>query len=185
MKYCSQSNNRYALNNYAEVFPKIFPYFSCGMTGIDVHEETRLKLRAQEQEKKDAAEKSIRTMLGIPGFNPNSLQQVLPIMQALGHKKAESTEKKEMQKFSELGPLQARIADAIKRYRKASKAISTYFDVELYDGRLYYSLDPSGTAYGRMASRASAFWCGTQIQNIPGYARAMVHAPEGWDFGLS
>jgi DNA polymerase I-like protein with 3'-5' exonuclease and polymerase domains len=183
LEYCNRPSNQYALRNYLEVFPKVFPAFHCGMTGLPVTEETRLRLRAEEQARMDAAEKSCQTMLGWPAFNPNSPKQTLTVIQALGLKKAESSDKKAMTSFAELGPLQSRLADAIKAYRASSKAIGTYFDVELWDGRLYYTLDPSGTLSNRMASRESAFWVGTQVQNIPGYARAMVDAPAGKKLG--
>lgn len=180
MQYCSQPSNQYALRNFVQVFPTVFPSLSCGMTGVPVNEEKRKELRAAEVAKERKALQSLEVMLGAPGFNPGSPKQVLALLHAMGMKKAEKSDIKTLTAFSELGSIQMRLFESIKAYRGASKAISTYYDVELYDGKLYYSLDPSGTNSSRMASRESHFWCGTQIQNIPGYARAMVLARQGW-----
>lgn len=183
LKYCGLPRNNYALSNYVDVFPNVFPMLSCGLDGLEVDEETRKSLRAKEMERKRKAEKSARTMLGIPNFNPNSSKQVITVVQGLAGPSIKDTSKISMQKFSELSPVFARVRDAIKEYRGAAKAISTYFDVDLFEGnRLMYELDPSGTDTGRTASKASQFWCGTQVQNIPPYARAMVIAPEGWSY---
>jgi hypothetical protein len=183
LRYCSNPLNQYALRNYVEVFPKVFPMLYCGLDGLEVDDEKRKALRAHEAEKKRNAEKSIQTMIGVPGFNPNSPKQVMALVHGLGAKQIKTTDVKEMQKFAELSPLNRRVRDAITAYRAANKAISTYFDVELFEGnRLMYQLDPSGTDTGRTASRGSQFWIGTQVQNIPPYARAMVIAPEGWSY---
>jgi DNA polymerase I-like protein with 3'-5' exonuclease and polymerase domains len=37
---------------------------------------------------------------------------------------------------------------------------------KIWNGRIYYGLDPAGTVSGRLASGESHFWCGVQIQNI-------------------
>lgn len=173
----------YALVNYAKKFPSVFPCLSCALDGMVVDTDIMAELHAKESAKRDDYLARLRLLLSEPHFNPGSPKQVQEMFRALAYNKAAGTDKKEMQKFKEASPLYERIADYIHGYRGAVKAIGTYFEVELLNGRLMYALDPSGTETGRLASKSSAFWCGTQIQNIPPYARKMCRADEGWIFG--
>lgn len=173
----------YAFVNYTKKFPSVFPCLSCALDGMDVDTEVMAELHAEESAKRDDYLARLRLLLGEPNFNPGSPKQVMEMYLALGYTKAKGTDSKEMQKFKEASPLYERIADYIHGYRGAVKAIGTYFEVELLNGRLMYALDPSGTETGRLASKSSDFWCGTQIQNIPSYARTMCKADKGWVFG--
>lgn len=184
IKYIHDNNCQYALKNYLLEFPVVFPCISCGLEGLLTDKEEEQRLKAIAQEKYEVALKSIRTCIGEPHFNPASPLQVGQLMQALGYKHWEDgTEKKAMQKFKETHPLYQRIGELIEACRKNKKAISTYFQIEMLNGRMMYSLDPAGTETGRMASRESNFWCGTQVQNIPMYAKSMYISEPGWTFG--
>lgn len=186
-----QADMGYAIKNYLIEFQLIFPCLQCGLEGIKVDEASRLKLREAEVAKYEKAETRLRYMLDWPSFNPGSSDQVLTLMKGVGfeppkklnNKKetVESSDKKAMQKFSEAHPLYTLLVDDITQYRKAKKAVSTYYDVDLRDGRLLYQIDPAGTETGRCASKASNLWCGTQIQNMPSYAKGMLVADEGWE----
>lgn len=44
-----------------------------------------------------------------------------------------------------------------------------------------WALDPFGTDTTRMDCKASSFWVGTQVQNVPGYAKEMLIADEGFE----
>lgn len=170
----------YARTNYLAEFPMVFPCLLCGVEGILVDEEERLRLRAAEVERRDSALKSLRTCLGIPEFNPASPKQVLAMFHAMGFKRATGTDKLQTRSFSEAHPIYARLAENLTKYRKAAKAISTYYDVTLLGQRLLFQLDPGGTETGRLASKSSAFWCGTQIQNQPAYCKSMYLPDQGW-----
>lgn len=172
---------KYAFQNYLLEFPVVFPCIQCGQEGIAVDETERLRLRGIEVEKSDAALARIRKLIGIPNFNPKSPKQTLQLLHALGYKQAEGTDKKTMQAFKESHPLFEIMADSIDAYRKAEKAISTYYDMDLLFGRLYYELDPAATETGRLGSKESNYWCGTQIQNIPGYSKSMFVADPGYE----
>lgn len=172
---------QYASNNYRMEFPIVFPSLHCGLEGIAVDPEERARLRAIEQSKADMALEELRATIGVDEFNPASSQQVLKLMHALGYKQAEGTDKVAMQKFKEAHPLFGFVADKITDYRKATKAISTYYDMSLCHGRLIYKLDPAGTDSGRLASQASPFWTGTQIQNIPAYCKGMFIPDPGYE----
>lgn len=182
MQHIKWQKAQYAIANYKIEFPAVIPSIYCGLDGLKVDEATRLALRAKEVVKRDTALGRLRYILGEPKFNPNSPVHVLNLIHALGYRQATATDKKTMQHFAERGEFEAFIVRLIQSYRKAVKAISTYFDVELLNGLLLFSIDPAGTETGRMASSESHFWCGTQIQNIPPYAKPMIVAPDGWLF---
>jgi len=183
MKHIKWQRADYALRNYKIEFPLVFPCIQVGLEGLIVDESKRLELRAKEVEKQQAALNKLRYVLRQPKFNPASPQQTLNLLHALGYKEAKKSDKKTMQHFAERGEIESYIVRLIQAYRNATKAIGTYYDVSLLNGQLMFSLDPAGTETGRMASKESNFWCGTQIQNIPAYAKPMIVAPEGWQFG--
>src|SRR5690606_38023236 len=161
-------------------FPVIFPAISCGQEGFAVDEERRMELRAAEVAKSEEALSSLRYLIGEPNFNPKSPKQVAELMRAVGYKLGKGTDVKELTKWKDAHPMYEPLVKYIWAYRKAEKAISTYFDMTLLNQRLMYELNPAGTETGRMASKGSNFWVGTNIQNIPQYARAMLRADDGW-----
>lgn len=186
LKLCQRPENNYALQNYIQhEFKLVFPAIHCGQEGLLVDSEERMRLRVAEAQKKREAEETLNCLLGEENFNPGSPVQVANMMKALGYTKATGTDKKSMQEFREAHPLYEHVGGYIEDYRKAVKAISNYYDAELLHGILFYELDPGGTETSRMASRASSFWCGAQIQNQPGYCKSMYIPSPGWLFGCA
>lgn len=169
----------YALRNYMIEFPLVFPCLHSGLEGIAVDAAERERLKKIEEGKRDAALQWLRTVVH-PAYNPGSPLQTANLLQSVGYTEAEGTGKKEMQQFAEAHPLYALLTERIQAYRNASKAVSTYYEFELLHGRLLYEIDPAGTDTGRCASKASQFWCGTQIQNIPAYSKGQFVADPGW-----
>lgn len=107
-----------------------------------------------------------------------------------------STDEKTLNKIAEQHPIIRIFIERLFEYREKVKAISTYFEFAQWKGRLLYSINPFGTDTGRGASRASSFRLyditeqkeadriksyGTQIQNIPLYAKNMLIADEGFE----
>ena len=182
IKYIAENNLEYAYANYLRQFPLTFPYLSCNLTGMLVDEEVKSKLYKQEIEKQRAAEAELRYYLDEPNFNPGSPKQVKEMFLAVGYRGGKGTDVKEIKKFIRANPLYAILGELILSYRKAQKAAGTYFDVELLNSRLMYEQDPFGTDSGRSATKGSFFWCGTQVQNIPMYARVMCISGEGKTF---
>ena len=172
----------YVARNYEIEFPKVFPAFHAGMYGLPIDLEEMKRLHDEKSKELGALLSRIQNVLGIPTFNPGSSQQVSKLFAFLSGGKIKKSDKISIQDFRELGPLQEFIGELIVKARKAKKAISSYFELSLLHGRLHYKLDVAGTETGRLASKASDFWCGTQIQNIPGYAKSMVVSEEGWEF---
>jgi DNA polymerase I-like protein with 3'-5' exonuclease and polymerase domains len=183
LKYIEDYHCEYALANYKIEFPIVFPGLSCGLDGFYVDEERRLELRKTAVDIYESALSRLQNLVSEPDFNPGSPQQVTQLLKALGCKDVAGTDEKKLAKLADKDPLIKIIVDLILEYRGEKKAVSTYFDMSLLHQRLLYSCDPAGTETGRMASTGSAFWCGTQIQNIPQYARAMIKADDGWILG--
>lgn len=168
-------------NNYKQTFRMLYPALNADCFGIKVDLEERAK---QDQKYYDSLVKrreKIRAWLGIPYFNPSSPDQVSALYYMMSRGKIKGSAKVETAKFRELGPIHNMLGKEIADFRKDVKALGTYFQFELLDDRLLYKFDPFGTATGRGSSQASDFWCGTQIQNQPGYAKSMYVADEGWE----
>lgn len=175
----------YAAKNFLIEFPMVFPCIASEQEGIAVDLDELGRLRATTQQKAEEELAKLTNLLGLPEFNPNSPKQVLQLLNtfAARHKKKfDSADKTNLQHFLELDPgIHSRIVDPLLAYRKASKAVSTYFNSEkIWNGRLYYGIDPAGTETGRTSSRGSSFWCGHNVQNIPPYAKSAYLADPGY-----
>lgn len=187
----------YARKNYAMQFPMVYPSLYCNFEGFKVDIEVRNTLRKKAHETQLTALNRIRTMVADEDFNPGSWQQVAFVVYDvfgatdphIGWKKDPKTKKKTKQTrgtneknlsaCGEQHPILLRLTDAIIAYREQQKAIGTYFDFSLKNGRLLWSLNPFGTDTNRMACSSSSFWSGTQVQNIPPYAKDMLIVDDG------
>lgn len=188
----------YARKNYATLFPLVYPSLYGAYEGLKIDQEKRKELRKKAQEKVDSSLKELQVMLANENFNPGSYrhvqQYVYDIFGAvdphIGQKRdpttgrrtrmVRGTDEKNLSAVGEQHPLLLRVTSAILDYRGAQKAIGTYFDFDQLNGRLLWSLNPFGTDSGRMSCSSSSFWCGTQVQNIPYYAKEMLVADEGY-----
>lgn len=178
----------YARTNYATQFKIVYPSLYCNFEGFKIDQGVRAELRKESMAQLTESRDKIRRMFADPGFNPGSWQQVEKyIYTVFGAKKPRlgksksCTDELNLKAVAEQHPLLSLLTHEILEYRGAQKAIGTYYDFLQYNGRLMYSLDPFGTDTERMACRASSFWCGTQIQNIPYYAKGMLIADEGFE----
>lgn len=174
-------------SNYEAAFRLVYPSLYGAFEGLRVNNSTRAQLLKGAMQKKEEELKTIRVMTDDPEFNPGSPKQVEHfIYEVLGARKPPrskskgATDKKSRIYVSSQHPLIAMFTDRLDVYNKEAKAISTYYTFLLWNGRLMYSLDPFGTETGRFASRASAGWCGTQIQNQPAYAKYMYEPDPGF-----
>lgn len=188
----------YARKNYAIQFPLVYPSLYCNMEGIKIDQNKRKEIKEKEESKLEFSLKELKILLADPDFNPSSPKQVqkyiYDILGAkdprIGMKKTakgtkvkieKGTSEKNLLQIGQQHPILARVTSAIISYREARKAISTYMDFVQKNGRLYYALNPFGTETGRMACVASSLWCGTQVQNIPSYAKSMLVADDGYE----
>lgn len=178
----------YARTNYAGRFKLVYPSLYCNFEGLTIDPAARADLRAASVTALNGAEKRLRVKLADSAFNPGSWQQVEKYIYAVfgaskpGIGKSKScTDEKNLVSVGEQHPLLARLTTDILEYRGAQKAIGTYYDFLQFRGRLLWALNPFGTDTGRMACSASSLWCGTQVQNIPGYAKGMLIADPGFE----
>jgi len=198
----------WAVTNYAEhEFKLVFPCISCEMEGFAVDSERFQEVFKRKMEDKYSELLEIQTMLGGPidtlplkqrkvtkegvtrmvdaiqNFNPNSPKQVGNVFSILGCGSLGSTDKAATLKARAAHPLNDRIIGAITEWKTNAKLISNYLqEYKIWNGRLLYKLDPGGTDTGRLASRASSYWCGFQIQNIPrdDTVKQCLVADNGW-----
>lgn len=182
LHYISRTQDTYAYTNYAEEFSSIWPALSCDCEGLLIDEAEQERLRTTAEEKLEQYRTQLTALLGQP-LNANSPKQVKQVIEAIIQQKIDSTDDKTLKAIQYKFPLVTRIVTAVLNIRKQVKAIGTYFTVTLKDGRMFYHLDPGGTDTGRFASKASSYWCGTQVQNIPAYARSAYVFEDGWKGG--
>lgn len=185
----------WAVNNYYQEFPLVFPGLTAGLEGIKVDEKRFAEVTAIKEAEVEGIRARISRILGVPyelgstkkpGFNPGSWQQVEQLFILLGVGYLGSTNKAAMLKAKYAHPLNNFILTIVTEYREAAKLVSTYFkEAKLWNGRLFYTFNPAGTDTGRLACTASAFWCGFQIQNIPrgDIVKQCLLAEDGWYMG--
>ena len=158
----------WAIANYSNEFPLLFPCHLAEMTGIkrdmNAIEGAYKSLTAQIE--RDTA--ALSYMLGVREFNVSSPVQMKELLKILGCGDLESADAKNLAKAKLRHPLNSLIIGKIIEIRKARKLVSTYLTPgKEYKGRILYALNPHGTDTGRLASKEHHFWCGLQVQNIP------------------
>lgn len=173
----------YAYKNYLEEFPMNFPAINAGLEGwkLDMDRFAEVKA-AKEKEAEDILDK-LRYFLNAPSFNPRSPQQVMRLFELLGCGHLKGTGAAEMLKAKAASPFNEYILDHITAYRKAMKLVASYLDEnKVWNGRWYYSIDMAGTDTLRGASKASPFWVGDNIQNVPrgDIIKQLYLADTGW-----
>lgn len=158
----------YVFNNYLTEFPLVFPSLHCEVEGLAIDMQRLATVKAQKENQAEQKDLQFQAMIATPGFNVNSPKQVKSLFKVLGLSSLPDTAKASMLKAQASSPLNNVILTTLVEIRGAKKLLSTYFKPEkFWNGRLYYRLNPAGTDSGRLASLASSFWCGLQIQNIP------------------
>lgn len=159
---------QYAITNYLQEFPVVFPCILAEMTGVRVDKVRMSHMKAKAEKLFTSAQNSLATLTNAPGFNPGSPKQVKELLNILGCGDLKGTGKIDMDKAASRHPLNKRIIKSIGKYREDRKLFGTYLDdSKCFDDRAMYTLNPHGTDTFRLASKESAYWCGWQIQNIP------------------
>lgn len=186
----------YARTNYQMLFPLVYPALYCAFEGMLLDNTERLRLLAIYEKNMEELLVRIRAMVADPNFNPSSPKQVADYVYDvfgaadphIGKKKkgnrsvrmTRGTDKKNLKSVGTQHPILLRLCNAILNYKEDRKAVSTYFTFLQKNNRLLYNLNPFGTDTGRMSCNSSSLWCGTQMQNIPGYAKTMMIADLGF-----
>ena len=173
----------FALSNYCEEFPLVFPSLTCEMEGLACDEQQLAIVRAQKEQEVLLKERQLQTQLRSPNFNVNSPKQMKALFTVLGVGHLQDTAAASMLKAQAAHPLNNKILSLAVEIKKARKLISTYLSSDkLFHGRWHYKLNPAGTDTGRLASTESSYWCGLQIQNIPrgDSVKQCCIADDGW-----
>ena len=165
----------WALRNYTAEFLLVFPCLLAELTGLVRDNDFMERELERFENRLDTRLESIRKLVGDPTYNPSSSQQTLRLIHLLGCKNLTSSDKQAMDKAKYAHPLNQRILSEVEDYRKDRKLVSSYLrdkdakggGSKSWNGRIYFSLSPSGTDTSRLACKESSFWCGWQIQNIP------------------
>jgi len=158
----------WALRNYEMEFPLVFPCHLAELTGIKVHANNFQNLRDKIEERIADEVGELRASLGEPNFNPGSPPQCVQLWKVLGSGDITSSDVPSRDKVRFRHPLNQFVVTAIESIRKDKKLLSSYLkDSAVWNGRIFYQLNPHGTDTGRLASQESHFWCGLQIHNTP------------------
>lgn len=159
----------WAKTNYKMEFPLLFPCILSELTGIK-RDLTRLKDANTKYASSIETKNNLLSLeLGVPNFNTNSPKQKKQLLTILGCSDLDATDEKNLSKARLRHPLNARILSQVSVIQKERKLLSTYLvEGKELNGRILYSINPHGTDTGRLASKEHHFWCGLQVQNIPG-----------------
>jgi hypothetical protein len=174
----------WAISNYLTEFPLVFPCLHMEADGLRVNKAIFERNKARAEAKLKVVAEPLAKWIS-PGFNPNSSQQVTRLLICLGMPKdTDSSDVKSLNKCAAAHPFNELIISALITYRQQAKLLSTYFIwSKFWHGRLYYKTNPAGTDSGRLASTASSYWCGLQIQNIPRgpEIKDWIECDDNWD----
>ena len=178
----------WAISNYVDhEFPMVYPCLTAALEGMECDVEKFMEIKQEKSRELAENLRRIQFILGEPNYNPGSWQQNEKLFQLLGLPDLGGTGKIPTLKAKAVHPLNNFILSLVEDYKQEAKQVGTYFDeTKLWNGRIYYSLNPGKTDTGRAASEESAFDCGWQIQNIPRddpSFKKCVLAPEGWFLG--
>lgn len=179
----------WVLENYLMEFPVVPADFFIECVGIAASVEQLRAVKARKEKEVEKELASIQKMIS-SAFNPGSPQQVVKLLQVLGHTNITSSDEKTLNAVAFVDPLAAFFIEKILSYRENAKAISTYLKEDKLwwggiDGkpseeqkegkgkkpRILYSVNPHGTETARNASKAHHLGTkkapvGLQIQNI-------------------
>lgn len=178
----------WAKRNYRQEFPLVFPCHLSEMTGIKRDMERLAIAESEVDARVKGKTVSLSKMLGTyPNlFNVNSVIHMGAFRRVIGCGDMPSSDEASLKIMASKHPLNSRLVANVLDIRGDRKLQSTYLTVPTplhlvavtpkakikvgkeLNGRILYSISPSATDTGRMASREHHFWCGLQVQNIPG-----------------
>ena len=174
-----QQAPQWAKDNFVSIFKQVFPCLTCEVEGFKQDPQANQSMW-EEYQQLIAADTAWWNKVVTENFNVSSPPQVRTLFNTILGTGVTTTGKQELLGIQHKHPLWRMVVDKLLQTRQYKKADSTYLNVITFDGRILYGIDPSGTETGRYASKESSFWCGTQIQNIPSYAKELFVADDGW-----
>lgn len=176
----------WAKANYLQEFPINFPCIHMELDGLATDKEEFDKSLSETEEKIRDSQRKLSTWIH-PDFNPRSPDQCKRLLYAFGYRdrngEVTSSDEPTLIQASATHPLLERLLSEILEYRGLAKLRDTYLVWDkIWDGRLFYRLNPNGTDTGRLSSSESSFWCGLQIQNVPRgkEVKRWIRSDNGW-----
>lgn len=176
----------YAVTNYLDEFPLVFPCLTCEIEGVAVDQPVFDKVADETAKDMAQRETKFQNMIAAPGFNAGSWQQKLKLFHVLGVTKLKledlqlqpaeytivqglkTTGKADMLKAKASSSFNERILSDMTKIIEGNKLLSNYLDKgKIWHGRIHYKINPAATDTGRLNSTASSYWTGFQIQNVP------------------
>ena len=137
---------------------------------VDIEEKNRATkiLEAQIEAEYEALTKAV----GKP-LNVNSSQQVIQLLKELGYK-VKTTRKSELEDLAVKYDIP--VLNAIVSLREKIKIKSAYYGANLYNGRLKFSVNLTGTKTGRWSTSTHPFGVGGNIHSFPkvSYRKAII-----------
>jgi len=196
----------WALVNYSKKFPEVFSAINVKFFGFLVDKDIHHELKTEAEDKILQVKSNLAIMADEPDFNPGSWQQVSKLLyEILGaqkpsrrgkHKSKAGTDETSLKRISIQHPLIERFVDDILTYRGETKAVGTYYNAVLYEGRLKFAQNIDGTDTGRHSSNKLPMYVpnpsglkkdeknyGTNLQNQPIYMRKCLQADPGFWIG--
>jgi len=190
----------YAVKNYQQMFPLTTVTLWCNMHGLLVDEEKRQEAKSKAEGEIEVLSQNFTKMCGGLEININSPKQIEALLygplrarKVRVKGKVGGTDATTMAKLAEQDRVLARFIETILSLRQLKKAISTYYNARLFNGRLLYSYRVDGTDTGRLSCNKSSFgWgdkkaesYGAQVQNVPGYLKTALIPDKGYIMGES
>jgi len=200
LEYMMMDYPEWAIQNYAQEFPLTTVTLWCNMHGLLVDEEKRQEAKAKAELDVESLQQDWYNMCGGLEVNINSPKQIqalfygpLRARKVRVKGKVGGTDATTLAKLAEQDAIIARFVEVLLSLRQAKKAISTYYNARLFNGRLLYSYRIDGTETGRLSCNKSSFgWgnkdnesYGAQVQNIPSYLKTALIPDKGYIMGES
>lgn len=159
---------QWALENYIQEFSSVFPCLLAELTGLKADNDKRKEVKLFLETKLEVQLAKLKISVNNGNFNPSSPKHMMNLFTALGCGDLPGTGKIPADKAKSRHPLNKKVIGDAEKYKKDRKQLTSYFkDSAVWNGRIFYAINPHGTDTSRAASKESQFWCGLQIQNIP------------------
>ncbi len=205
-------NVPWAMENYRQSFRQsVGPGLAMSLRGVRVNEDLQLAFEVNNIAQSEQAKRDMAAMTPGMDFNPNSPDQVATLVYdvlratplpkraksnapkrktAKPKKERHSTNEKDLEIIRTQHPLLDIVISKIWECKKPANNASKYGrqGLRLLNKRWMYKLSAIGTETGRYSCKASDFWVGTQIQNVPYEMRVIIEPDPGYvlfDFDYS
>lgn len=190
----SQPQMKWAKDNYIREFRlQTGPALAGSMRGCKLNTEIQKQFDIDLTAESAAARKDLELMVGDPNFNPNSTKQMPQLIYDILHanqipRQGRTCGETVLKLVATEHPLYNRIIEQIWATKKPANNASKYGQMPLLNGRFMYKISAAATVTWRFSTKASDFWYGKNVQNVPEPMRVMFEPDEDYvlfDFDYS